>query len=687
MLRSYLEKVDLFPTLPSLNISGKSSISTFGGLFTTVIIYILSISILVYNFVEIYTVNSPIFSIQEDYRDFKEFENITIDNLNFAFGIYGIKTGKNTDRSDDRFTKLTLSPNNYLMNTKETNIIQRKALLFPQNLIKIVNSGNLTNGCDLSTKNQFFDNVFCLNFHKNLSNIDQLKYDKEKYNYFDNLFDNKDGIVQFGGSLIEAGYSIDTLLSLGISPCDLIDDFRGLKEKSDLIDFNTNASIEIRKAIETIKDQKELMLTLKSINKKCFDNYRNSKYEPVNFFSLGYENDFPDPYNKLFGYKRNIKADYIEYKPDEERINVKVILIKQVMRTDFGLIYSFGEKKINTFYRKEVKIEKALLERNLNQFEIQIQFELSDKVYIIDRSYNKIDSVLASTFSIIELFMICGKVITYFFNKHSIEYEIINNLYYHSKESHLDYKNNNQIFKTVNTKIEPIQFDLNNRINKKSQSIKLESEIVTSKKSTEEVSNNKNDKIYKSDLYNEIDPKKHNLCCTSSSNNSPIPIFRINSIPKIEYPKDFSYMSEPETNKEIIEPEKNFELMKMEAINIYKSASKLNNIIPPGSLDFFYFKPGLKDFIYQNIYCCLPTNKKKMLNLKIKQVELVNKEIDLQIMISKLYFVETLQKKQDFENQNKYSTSHRNILHLDEDLSRMNSIINKFHYYHDKVNN
>ena len=50
---------------------------------------------------------------------------------------------------------------------------------------------------------------------------------------------------------------------------------------------------------------------------------------------------------------------------------------------------------------------------------------------------------------------------------------------------------------------------------------------------------------------------------------------------------------------------------------------------------YFSFFPGLKDQVFEIFNCCLDKEKKILIDLKNKALNLVNKELDLIVMISK----------------------------------------------------
>ena len=245
------------------------------------------------------------------------------------------------------------------------------------------------------------------------------------------FFKNDNGSVLFGGSYIEANYKVSIEFKFKISPCHI------------LKNLNTEAltNFERINISETIRDfniNDDYLVQNNNINKQCLDLLDKFGFDSKLELALLYETDYQDVYNKNLGYIRRVKEKYLQFDPKKETVNIKIRLIKYEMTTDYGLIYSFGSKLNSTFYRKEVVLEKMLIiqdEEYGHDYSISYDFDLDDKIYYIQRSYNKIDSILANSFSIIQIFISIGKFITYFLNKHSIEYEIINNLYYNSNNS------------------------------------------------------------------------------------------------------------------------------------------------------------------------------------------------------------------------------------------------------------
>jgi hypothetical protein len=171
-------------------------------------------------------------------------------------------------------------------------------------------------------------------------------------------------------------------------------------------------------------------------------------------FGYGYDTELLNPYLQSGFQKFNIQ-DNTTYNPSTHYLSLKIMITVNEIQTDHSMLYSFGRQSLMNFYEKDVLI--SLVEKKANYFTyIKINYELNSKKKTIKRSYTKVDDVLASSFSIINILLITLQIIHNFLIKNIIEYEIINRLYYEKrfalKEYHKDNMENKNL--TFNNKVD-----------------------------------------------------------------------------------------------------------------------------------------------------------------------------------------------------------------------------------------
>lgn len=135
--------------------------------------------------------------------------------------------------------------------------------------------------------------------------------------------------------------------------------------------------------------------------------------------------DLLDP-SKYEGYFEFLQTKRYEFNPYKNILSINIIMKKVILKTHRGLFIGFGRTDEVIMYEQEVIFtEKPKIQEN-NDYMTTVEYLLDDRVKIVDRSYNKIDQILAQSFSIIDVVLIVLSFISNYLTENQIEYEIIN---------------------------------------------------------------------------------------------------------------------------------------------------------------------------------------------------------------------------------------------------------------------
>lgn len=412
-LKSKIEVIDLFSHSPSLNINSKSSISTTLGLILSCLIYLISILIIAYNFIEVYTHNEPIVVSQEENRDLNNYESIPNQKLNFGFHFYQLQKTNNSASLISYKHKDLETLNIHINDSDFSSVIQ----ITEMNFIPYFSANEHTIG----ELNYNCSNLFDSSANNNKSTL--VKDNGICINYF-----NKTGDSEIGGSILEAGKYKEFVSSLRIPICDLYD----INEGNDWEDYLKNNILDNNTSYYTSQYRKNCLLN------PPIDKFKNI------LIGVSFSSDLIDIYSEK-GYYSYVKSSYDMFDFREYGLSVYIYITKTILQTDFSFFYNFGKSTEVVFYDQKVEfkqVKKGIVGEDIL---IDQEYIINEKVVYVYRSYNKVDNILANCFSIINIFFYAFFIIDYLVNKNVCEYELINKLYYYNNLG----DNENKIKKSI----------------------------------------------------------------------------------------------------------------------------------------------------------------------------------------------------------------------------------------------
>ena len=144
---------------------------------------------------------------------------------------------------------------------------------------------------------------------------------------------------------------------------------------------------------------------------------------------LGFVDYYPN-YYEYSGYTKFSRAEGTAFTLDSD-INIAMKISKNIIQTDHNIIYNFFPLKTDTFFSfSSVTFSTTQRTANPNLMNVDIDIELDKFQTVTQRSYMKLDQVLASTISVSSIIAyICGflvKILEY----GTVEYYMIRKFYY-----------------------------------------------------------------------------------------------------------------------------------------------------------------------------------------------------------------------------------------------------------------
>lgn len=419
----FFYNIDLFKIHANFRIKQRDSISTVETIILSTLFYIICFVVLIYNFFNAYIDNSPIMQQSEEIRNIDEFEIIDTSKLKFAFSMYHFKL-----------------PNFEFLKVKDERIFGIVEPITNTNFnLSLIPTFNA-----ISYINSKFSEE-CIGIKNNINQLNSLS---------SNLYCNEYFVknTTIGGSLFSNGMYIDQQFRVEINLCDLYDlnaekyeDLINDYKNNDLIqrDFEQDPNNEKFDINNIMKSTFNLMLNKTALSKFYNSNLTNfQKYDEnyskclstkieKNQFIVGIiaSSDLLKP-SINEGYYEFLQSKYKDFDVNNSKIIVNIKLKKIILNTDYSLFYSFGRKKTDILYEQEIFFDIKPKSKSDNIFTMEVAYELNDRILKVFRSYNKIDLILAQSFSIIELFHLALFYICSYISTNQLEYEIINKFYF-----------------------------------------------------------------------------------------------------------------------------------------------------------------------------------------------------------------------------------------------------------------
>lgn len=374
MFYYFLRKIDLFDKKFNFRINRQSTLSTLEGIACSVFFYLLCLVIICYNVLSAYIKNEPILKSQELIRDLSVFEQLPASAFGMGIGYYvfdPIKKSLNLLTHSDKEQYIMASALN------NTNITYTPRFAYHQEVSGLF--GECPN--EVKEKVLIAMNMQCYQF-KNSSYV-------------------------IGGSAFETGSEALMEASTSIPICD----FASMYDSSQSINSNQTAE-------EIIKNN---LANLKSLCK-------TNPIIPTAIIGFIYSSDLVDIYSDV-GFKTHNITEYQNFDYTTKKLYVSVRITKSIIDTDVNMLYKFRSNEVNTYYEK--RIEFRFVEKPADKnIDLNIRYYLDVKVKMTNRSYNKVDNILADSFSIMELLFILLDFFVHISTKKAVEYEIINSIYY-----------------------------------------------------------------------------------------------------------------------------------------------------------------------------------------------------------------------------------------------------------------
>lgn len=465
-MKSFFELVDLFKVTPKLNYYGKVGISTLKGKIFSVLIYIASLLILIYNFVNVYETNSPLINYREGIRNnsVEEVMNISVVNEQFGLYHYNLSSSLKNEMKELYLRNLPLFGGGFFSTYT--------ASYYP-------------------TFNSYLDKNFGQKIYPYKKPDDRVSapLPTNLYNF----------------------YSDNNITNVTLQDYDLYT--AKLKSISKYFTFNDcNLSYDTQNkgkkpyADEIKPDENE------QENEICRNqlNFRTGEIE----FRVIFKTELLNPFIKIgyegFNVLRKVTFDYRKYD-----LNVKFLLTKNVIVTDHSILLALGSTTEQTFFEKDVTFE--LVEKSNIFSTVRFIYDLNPKRKIINRWYNKVDEVLASCFSLIQVIIVVFQITQHLVFRNELEFKIINKFYYEKKRDDKSDSSSNSLvsskLKVIENNKSPICNIVENKNEKNGNLKNTHSCDIKNENSNDlcSINNNKENKINEINFNLKEDDKNSNL--------------------------------------------------------------------------------------------------------------------------------------------------------------------------------
>ena len=501
----------------------------------------------------------------------------------------------------------------------------------------------------ISSKLEILNNISscnAMNIYNNITQSESFRTFNKSNNDFINCFDFglKDNIT-LGGDIIGSNLKIDSLISLKYDMCDFLG--------------QSNCT----------------MLDIKN-------SYLNkSKFRFINFI-----NNFYLEYKSILGYSSLLQMKNIELDLNSD-YSVTITAKKIFLSTDNNLIYNIKPNIDVEFFIYSISYTTKTKSSLDTSISINYEIEIDPYTDVIERSYVKLDEMLANIGSIIIIFEFVAKYITDFFSQGNLEFKLYKEIFHirnstkflngdflkseiqrisNSKNNYKDDSNLNKILKNNSKNIEFSVRSDNNFFEKNS-------DIVLKDLSENEI-----------ELKNIINYDNNILNIIKGNNN--LEKSEISNIQKILS----NNASDLNNNKLINEKNNLIHFRKnLEENNINYDVS---NKIKIDINIYKQFKKYLKDNIlkksnyvklYQIFFC--KTFKNKNLDKLITMEDFINNELDIVKILKKLIEYENFKRMFITQNQMEVFTIMQKRVLEKEDLENdASKYYDKYYFNNDK---
>lgn len=468
----YINKIDMYGGNFEFNINGQGSVtSIFGGLLTLTTI-ILTVLLIIYNIYTFVNKPEPIVTSTVQYLDPSNIETISSSNIEVGLG----------------YTIVSNNADPINISVKNTQIKNNKRKLFDPTIFEPHTLGSL-NAC------QFDDN-----------RPKTMLSEKINERYKENS---------------------KNILCSDFLPIDKIE------ENNKSSKFNVTSEVElVTDPLNTGRIYELLVnnvIDLCSIDKNCNDQqYMTTLNKDSNHILMVFYKDTFVSVNKQDGYESKIvtEAITVDY---NSNYNVVFTVKKNTLNTDRNILFNFKEKETIVFHSYQVNVwprEKSATQPK-NTMNVNLRFIIDKQDTIYERSYEKVDALIANTYAIYGLIVVICQIIVFVFDIGKVEFFLINNLYGFDtedlekelelkkeqenkvKEINTEYTGANEKIISENSEFKPIN-------NHKKRTISKDLNLKDSANVTE----NNDEKVLKRNIFQLFFSKYLGCCCSKTKYSS-----------------------------------------------------------------------------------------------------------------------------------------------------------------------
>lgn len=379
---------DVYSIQPNFTLNGKRYVSSSEGVFFSILFFILSSLVIIYNFYNVYKENNPIILVNEKFRNESSVEIIPSSVLDFGltlvkFDFYPKATLNSVNFRD--FKTLNLEAGGF---AELTAVHQKFTTIFEESRTI---AGNFTQ-CNRKYGNHtLMKNSFCTNYIRetqeiggNLIDISFLKKMNVYFNphYCDLLFDtsNKktyenskeyDEFIKIINKSNPSESDLNYIKSLNIKR-----NYQNLTNLEYIYPFKTSEYL----SDPISKSERDQCMKLFSQDELVISPIKKVIQFQKFYYGFSYVNNIlnTDVYK---GYDSVIKTEYFDFYATEQTLLIHVTIIKNVVETDDNLFFQFGTNRIEEFYEIKIETETTILEKQYEAFlPIIIDYKLNNKV-------------------------------------------------------------------------------------------------------------------------------------------------------------------------------------------------------------------------------------------------------------------------------------------------------------------
>lgn len=381
-----LRDIDIYGETFSFNLNKKESItSPLGGVFT-LLTYILTCLLISYNLYTWIESSNPIVTVSTFYRNSTEVERIDPEILEFGLGFTEIIKDAN--------------PKPFVLGGKD--LLNINTTLFPvfsQNKNPV---GNLQ-PCNIYNTSIEETDALIEAAQQSKSELLPLRIYKRYNQLSSNIYCNK--------------YNSSSTINIVSDPL-----VTGIFSS-----FVANTEFDICSIDSNCLSTQHLIDKSKALNNKLLFFYKDTY--PLMSDSLGFQSDIVTEI---------VDIDFTQ------NYNLVLTIKKNIINTDSNILFNFKPRTTQSFYSMVLNVwprTKAEQEpKNINY--ITIKYILDKQINVYDRSYEKLDSLVANTYAMYGVILIMSQILVGYLDIRKVDFYLMNKLYHYQYSGEIEAKNN-----------------------------------------------------------------------------------------------------------------------------------------------------------------------------------------------------------------------------------------------------